>query len=106
MAGARLSKLLLSEVVAPPDHVPSGAPAHQGELHNLANRQVARRCACRAFLAADPADPADVERAVSEHRLELRHQAYAAGEQLAGRFVARHELTIGGVPLPRLRRVW
>lgn len=60
----------------------------------IVGERVARQCACRGFLEANPADADGVERAVREHQRELRHQAWRALEQLGGRLVAPESVAI------------
>lgn len=67
--------------------------------------EVARRCACRGYVTADPADADGVERAVRDHARTIGHQTWAAGAQLRGELVARQDVSIGGATYPRLRRV-
>lgn len=75
------------------------------------SRRVARPCACRGVVEADPADPVDVERAVQGHQSSVVHQQWAAAAQLRGELVAPlrvaiHAGSVNGHPLAiELRRV-
>lgn len=77
------------------------------QSHPIPAAGEARRCVCRGYLVADPADADSVERTVQEHARTVRHQTWAAGAQLRGELVARQDVTIGGATYPRttVRRV-